>query len=86
MSERITLDKRTQEMLWNELREQDEVTVNLLRHDVRFIIVPDGESDFLDMINEIESYPELRGMLIASKRDILRSAEEVITHIKSTYT
>lgn len=40
------------------------------------------------MVNEIESDPELRDMLVASERDIksnrVHSAEEVIVHIKST--
>lgn len=90
MAKRITLDKHTQEALWNELREQEEVTVNLLGHDVRFIVVPDGQSDFTDMVNEIESDPELRDMLIASERDIeenrVYSADEVVEYIKGTWS
>lgn len=90
MAKRITLDKHTQETLWNELRDQEEVTMNLLGHDVRFILVPDDQSDFADMVNEIESDPELRDMLIASERDIeenrIHSADEVIEHIKRTWS
>lgn len=89
MAKRITLDKQMQETLWNELRGQEEVTMNLLGHDVRFILVPDDQSDFTDMVNEIESDPELRNMLIASDRDIeenrVHSAEEVIEHIRRTW-
>ena len=89
MGKRIILDKLTQETLWTELRDQEEVTLDLLGHDVRFIVVPDDQSDFLDMINEIESDPELRDMLIASERDIqenrLYSADEVVEHIKRTW-
>ena len=88
MGKRIILDKLTQETLWKELRDQQEVTLDLLGHDVRFIVVPDDQSDFLDMVNEIESDPELRDMLIASERDIqenrLYSADEVVEHIKRT--
>ena len=86
MGKRIILDKMTQETLWKELRDQEDVTLDLLGHDVRFIVVPDDQSDFLD--NEIESDPELRDMLIASERDIqenrLYSADEVVEHIKKT--
>ena len=89
MEKRITLDKQTQETPWNALRDQEEVTLTLLRHDVRFIVVPDDQSDFLNMVNEIESDPELRNMLIASERDIqenrLYSADEVVEHIKNMY-
>lgn len=89
MAKRITLDQHMQETLWNELRDQEEVTMNLLGHDVRFILVPDDQSDLADMVNEIVSDPELRNMLIASDRDIeenrIHSAEEVIEHIKRTW-
>ncbi len=88
MGKRITLDKLAQETLWNELRDQEEVTLNLLGHDVRFIIAPDNESDFLDMVNEIDSDPDLQDMLISSEGDIkenrLYSADEVIEYIKRT--
>lgn len=90
MEKRITLDKQTQEALWNALRDQEEVTLTLLGHDVRFIVVPDDQSDFLDMVNEIESDPELRDILIASKRDIqenrLYSADEVVEYIKRAWS
>jgi tetrahydromethanopterin S-methyltransferase subunit H len=88
MGKRITLDKQAQETLWNELRDQEEVTLNLLGHDVRFIVAPDNESDFLDMVNEIDSDPDLQDMLISSEGDIkenrLYSADEVIEYIKRT--
>jgi tetrahydromethanopterin S-methyltransferase subunit H len=88
MGKRITLDKQAQETLWNELRDQEEVTLNLLGHDVRLIVAPDNESDFLDMVNEIDSDPDLQDMLISSEGDIkenrLYSADEVIEYIKRT--
>ena len=62
--EPFTLDKQMQEMLWNELRGQEEVTMNLLGHDVRFILVPGDQSDFTDMVNEIESDPDLRKIMV----------------------
>jgi|GEM_PF-2738761 len=90
MEKRITLDKQTQETLWNALRDHEEVTLTLLGHDVRFIVVPDDQSDFLDMVNEIESDSELRDMLIASERDIqenrLYSADEVVEYIKRAWS
>lgn len=44
MAKRFTCDKYTQETLWNELRDREKVTMNLLGHDVRYIIVPDDGS------------------------------------------
>ena len=51
-------------------------------------IILDDQSDFLDMVNEIESDPDLQSMLMASELDVaenrLYTAEEVIEHLKRT--
>ena len=90
MGKRIILDKQAQESLWEAFCDQEEVMVNVLGHDVRFVVTLDDQSDFLDMVNEIESDPDLQSMLMASELDVaenrLYSAEEVIEHLKRTWS